>query len=62
MHKYIAMINPEYIVHSIIDVENIDTMDFIEFPDNVCIFFPANKFEVLPVIGQKYNVDTQTFE
>ena len=62
MKKYIALRNPEYVVDSIIEVENMDTMDFIEFPDNVCIFFPADKFEVLPEIGQKYNVETQNFE
>jgi len=62
MYKYIALKYPEYEVDSIIEVEDINTMDNIIFPDNLCIFIPAKNYDVLPNIGQIYNPETQTFE
>jgi hypothetical protein len=62
MYKYIALKYPEYEVDSIIEVEDNNTMDFIEFEDNISIFLLADKFDILPEIGQKYNVETQNFE
>jgi hypothetical protein len=62
MTKYITLQIPTYVVYSIIEVENIDTLDGIELPDDVLQLLPASHYEVLPEIGQTYNPETNQFQ
>lgn len=62
MTKYITIQLPQYKVYSIIEVENIDTLDGIELPDDVLQLIPASHYDVLPEVGQVYNPETNKFE
>lgn len=62
MTKYIAIQIPEYKVYSIVDVEDVNTLDGIDFPENISLFIPAKNVDVLPEIGQIYNPELNKFE
>lgn len=62
MYTYIAIQTPEFIVHSIVEFADFNTMDGLEFPDNVTMFLSGANYDTLPQIGQVYNPETNKFE
>lgn len=62
MTKFVTINTEDYKVYSIIEVENVNTFDGLEFPENVTLFIPESNIDTLPQVGQVYNPETNKFE
>ena len=61
MKKYAALRNYDLMVVNIFEINDLNTMDGMEFPNDVNNFILLNDYNPFPTIGMTYNPETGQF-